>query len=92
MSFNRERWRAQHNSDALMDRNPRGNMASELIMEHLPQGMAREQVRALLGPPEFVDGGVEVYELGRSAYGVDYEQLAIVYADDRLQRADIRRT
>ena len=92
MAFDAERWRAQAGTEALMERNPRGDMAGELIAEHLPPGRTREEVHALLGPPEFVDGDADVYELGRSAYGVDYEQLAIVYADDRLVGAQIRRT
>ena len=92
MAFDAERWRAQHDSDALMDRNPRGDMASELLAEHLPPGTPRQEVRDLLGPPEFVDGDADVYELGRSEYGVDYEQLAIAYEDDRLLHANIRRT
>lgn len=92
MAFDAERWRAQHDTEALMERNPRGDMAAELMAEHLPAGRSREEVQALLGPPEFVDGDADVYELGRSAYGVDYEQLAITYAAGRLVGAQIRRT
>lgn len=92
MAFDAGVWRAQRGSEALMQRNPRGDMASELMAEHLQQGTARDEVRALLGPPEFVDGDADVYELGRSAYGVDYEQLAITYAGDALVGAQVRRT
>lgn len=92
MPFDAELWRAQHASDALMGRNPRGDMATELMAEHLPAGISRDEVHALLGAPEFVDGDADVYELGRSAYGVDYEQLAVTYAGDRLLHARVRRT
>ncbi len=41
---------------------------------------------------QLVRGETDLYELGRSATGVDHEQLAIVYEDDQLARTLIKRT
>ena len=92
MRFDAEVWRAQHDTPALNEENPRGAMAAELRHEILTPGMPRDRVLELLGPPEFEVDGADHYELGRTPLGASYEQLAIVYADGLLVRADLQRT
>lgn len=93
MGFDADRWRDQHDSDALEQENPRLDMVAELQRDHLKAGAERDEIRRLLGPPEFAeDDDTDVYELGRSPLGVSFEQLVIEYADDELVRAYVRRT
>jgi hypothetical protein len=92
MAFDADVWRAQHDTDALEQENPRGDMVSELKREHLQPGDARDRILALLGPPEFQEGATDFYELGRTPWGVSYERLALEYADGELVRAYVIRT
>jgi hypothetical protein len=94
MGFDAEEWRAQgeRGPDAFADENPRGGMAGELMREHLVAGADRDDIRELLGPPQFSQGETDVYELGRATFGVSYEQLAVEYEDGELVRAFVRRT
>jgi hypothetical protein len=91
VSFDAGVWKAQREEDFDAD-NPRAGMVGELQREHLVEGTPRDRVRDLLGPPESVRGDSDLYELGRSATGVDYEQLAIVYEDGRVARTLVKRT
>lgn len=91
MGFDADVWKGQRDED-LDGANPRAGMVGELQREHLIEGTSREQAHDLLGPPESVQDDTDFYELGRSATGVDYEQLVIVYEDERLVRTLIRRT
>jgi hypothetical protein len=91
VSFDPDVWKAQRDEDFDGD-NPRAGMVGELRREHLVEGTPRERVHDLLGPPESVRGDSDLYELGRSATGVDYEQLAVVYEDGRLAGTLIKRT
>jgi hypothetical protein len=91
MGFDAGVWKAQGDDEFDGD-NPRAGMVGELQREHLIAGTPRERVRDLLGPPESVGGDTDLYELGRSATGVDYEQLAVVYEDGRVARTLLRRT
>jgi len=91
MGFDATDWKAQHDEDFDGD-NPRAGMVGELQRDHLVEGLPRDEVHDLLGPPESVLGDTDLYELGRSATGVDYEQLAIVYEHDRLTTTLIKRT
>ena len=91
MGFDATVWKAQRDEDFEGD-NPRAGMVGELQRNHLVEGTPRERIHDLLGPPESVRGETDLYELGRSATGVDYEQLAIVYEDDELARTLIKRT
>ena len=55
-------------------------------------GMARDEVLALLGPPDSERDGMLVYETGVSPYGIDTEALRIAFDDaGRLVTADIER-
>lgn len=92
MSFDADVWRAQHGSDALEQVNPRGDMVAELKREHLEPGSKRDDIVALLGPPDFQEGATDFYKLGRTPWGVSYERLAIEYADDELVKAYVSRT
>jgi len=92
MSFDELVWKAQHDSPALEKENPRGAMAPELLSGRLAAGMPRDEVRRLLGPPEHEDGLTDVYELGRSSWGVSFEQLAVEYDGGELVRTQLRRT
>jgi hypothetical protein len=92
VDFDGEIWRAQQGS-ALEGENPRSAMLPALQREHLVPGAARDEVRRLLGPPQFEIDDRDVYALGRSPYGVSDEQLAIAYdEDEKLVRAVLRRT
>ena len=93
MDFDAEIWRAQHGSEALEQENPRSAMLPALLREHLEPGATRDEIRTLLGPPQFESEGKDVYALGRSPMGVSDEQLAISYDEDEgLVRAVLRRT
>lgn len=92
MSFDEQLWKAQHGTPALQEENPRGAMAPELLHGRLTEGMTRDEVRRLLGPPEHEDELTDVYELGRSSWGVSYEQIAVEYDGGELVRAQLRRT
>ena len=92
MSFDELVWKAQHGSPALEEENPRGAMAAELLHGRLAAGMPRDEVRRLLGPPEHEDELTDVYELGRSSWGVSFEQLAVEYDGGELARTQLRRT
>ena len=52
MPFDELVWKAQHGSPALEEENPRGAMAPDLLHGLLTEGMTRDEVRRLLGPPE----------------------------------------
>jgi hypothetical protein len=91
MGFDADVWKAQREQDFDGD-NPRAGMVGELQREHLVEGTPRERVHDLLGPPESVRGETDLYELGRSATGVDYEQLAVVYEDGGLARSLLKRS
>lgn len=89
-TFDAAAWRAQAGKGD--QDNPRAGMAATLTTEVLKPGMPRAEVLALLGPPDFQKGQKDYYELGRSAYGVDYEYLVALYEADALVRAYIERT
>lgn len=92
MSFDADVWRAQHDSDALEQVNPRGEMVGALEREHLQPGTKRDEILELLGPPELQEGATDYYELGRTLWGISYERLAVEYADDELVRTYLTRT
>lgn len=76
-NFDSALWRAQykkHQRD-----NPRIGMVPALEREVLHKGMSREVVREVLGRPEQVRENADLYDLGVSPFGVDYEQYVIEY-------------
>ena len=84
--FDAALWQAQRGS-AERD-NPRLSMVGDLEAKHLEAGMTRQEVEALLGPADRVRAdGAAVYNLGVSAFGVDWEAYVVEYGDDgRLTR------
>lgn len=85
--FDAEQWRAGQRDAAFYER--RHHMAGELIDKHLKPGLSREQVLALLGPPDDRSGGVLRYTLG-SSYGADIDYLTIRFDErDRLKSAAV---
>jgi hypothetical protein len=85
-SFDSERWKAQRNSAAR--ENPRAGMLGNL-KDRLRPGMTRDEVVALLGEPEAKEKEDTryVYDLGASAFGVDYEYYVVEFdADGKVVR------
>ncbi len=76
-AFDAELWQAQRGKDER--HNPRGGMVVDLLQTHLRVGMSRTEVRRLLGEPDQRHGSSDVYELGVSPYGIDFEYLLIDY-------------
>ncbi|MBD2068845.1 hypothetical protein H6F93_15155 [Leptolyngbya sp. FACHB-671] len=88
--FDADLWKAQHKKNKRD--NPRIVMVPALEREVLREGMSREMVREILGLPEQIQENVDLYDLGISPYGFDYEQYAIVYdRENKLVEFSIRR-
>jgi hypothetical protein len=67
-------------------------MVVELEDRYVRLGMTREEVIDLLGPADGNRGGVLVYELGYSVFGVDTEAYEFAFdADGRLTQGRIIR-
>ena len=88
--FDRRAWESGHGDDS--GRNPRGGQVAALRSSGaVAPGTPRDQVRALLGAPENVDGAREMYSLG-IGYGGSVEYFAIQYDEQgRVARASVRR-
>lgn len=85
-NFDAQTWR-EHSSLREAD-SPRADMVEELIQHHLPEGMARNEVLQLLGPPNGKDSDKLLYALGAASFSPDVTYLVIVFnADNRLERA-----
>ncbi len=76
-SFDSALWRSQYKK--FKRDNPRIGMVPALEREVLHKGMSREVVREILGRPEQVRENADLYDLGVSPFGVDYEQYVIEY-------------
>jgi hypothetical protein len=86
--FTPEAWRAERGEEDPLE-NDRGTMVSE-VLDLLRPGMSRDEVLALLGPPDSERDGMLVYEIGASPFGVDTEALRVAFgASGRLVAADI---
>jgi hypothetical protein len=73
-NFDSQRW--------IADTNLRCGMTSDLLKRHARPGMSREQLLALLGPPE-KDGSTKIeYGLGLCQSGMD-EDLLTFYFDSQ---------
>ena len=62
--------------------NLRSGMISDLQAGKLRVGMTREEVHALLGPPESPEPGQDGWGLGLAPFGVDFEYYVIRYGPD----------
>lgn len=81
--FNSTVWKEQRGVE--LRENKRLAMLDDL--EHkLHPGMNREEVLALLGPPDSRDAmkSVDIYEVGISSVGIDGEVYRIVYQNGKL--------
>ncbi len=102
-TFDSEEWKAV---EAGGPDSPRGTMVSDLLANHELIGLTREQVRELLGDPEFANTSrgrssnqVEtapewIYVLGMySGFRIDEDILVIKFdANDRVKRWQVRPT
>lgn len=75
--FDAALWKAQYKKNKR--KNPRISMVSYLEPEVLQKGMDREVVRQILGSPEQIRENADLYDLGASPFGIDYEQYVIEY-------------
>jgi len=83
--FNSTLWKAQHGKHER--HNPRGKMIVSLEKNHLRPGMMRAEVHALLGEPDQKRGTSDVYNLGASPVGVDFEYYVLEYdSAERLSK------
>jgi hypothetical protein len=73
--FDSKTWQAQRGVEK---NNTRGRMLGALD-KYLRVGMPRAEVQLLLGPPDHSEADRDVYELGRSPVGVDFESYVIQY-------------
>lgn len=82
-NFDSASWKSQRGA-APLD-NQRGAMVDG-VQAVVGEGMARDDVVALLGEPDSHDAGtgVDIYELGVSAVGVDEEYFEIRYQGGRV--------
>ena len=78
-AFDPELWQAQRGKDER--HNPRGGMVVDLLQTHLRVGMSRLEVQRLLGEPDRRQELRDMYELGVSPYGIDFEYFVIDYDD-----------
>lgn len=93
-SFDAETWRAgavTGAADASLEYdNPRYDLAGPLIRDHLHEGMTRDAVLQLLGPPDSVQGTELHYVIGANPYHIDPDALVIGFdADDRVTQVRI---
>ncbi len=88
--FDSAAWQAQRGAEPQQNR--RGAMLPAL-QQALRPGMARDEVIALLGPPDRHDAaaGSDVYELGVSGYGVDEAYYQLDYRDGKLVEHRLQR-
>ena len=88
--FDSAKWKAQQDSTAR--NNPRAGMIGDLQQRVLQVGMTREQVVVLLGKPDTTEGNRYVYDIGTSAFGVDYEFFVVEFdGEGKLLRHSITR-
>ena len=86
--FDAERWR--QGRGVFDDDNPRREMLDDIDRAGIDVGTARERVRALLGAPDAMVDGAEIYFLGRAAYAPEQHQLVILYdAAGIVERFDV---
>jgi hypothetical protein len=90
-NFNSQLWIAQYGKNER--NNPRSGMVVALERNVLQKGMRRLEVRAILGKPEQIRHNIDVYDLGASPFGVDYEQYFIEYdKEDKVVKFFIQRS
>jgi len=80
--FQEEEWKEFHES--LDPDNPRGQMAYHLRDKVLEEGMSIEEVRSLLGEPDYAETDHSLqYNLGMwSGFRIDYDSFDIYFDED----------
>lgn len=87
-AFDVERWR--QGEGVFDDENPRREMLDNIDRAGIEVGAARDRVRALLGVPDAIVDGAEIYFLGRADYAPEQHQLEIRYdAAGLVERIDV---
>jgi len=93
MPFDELVWKAQHGSPALEEENPRGAMAPGPPARAAHRGHDPRRGPSAARPAgAHEDELTDLYALGRSSWGVSYEQIAVEYEGGELTRAQLRRT
>ena len=83
-AFDRERWALARGADITADY-PRASMVCSAIAAGVAPGAMREEVRALLGPPDNDDGDVsDIYSVGLELTAPDEILLSIYYGDTNV--------
>ncbi len=88
--FNQEVWLQYH--DDWEAKNPRGNMIRDIELKYLKQGMIREDVLELLGPPDLQQTDQLLsYNIGMwSGFRMDYDSFDLYFDESgKLQRSVI---
>lgn len=94
-AFNATRWHWSPRKLLIFERYPtRLRMADDLVANHLKHGMTKDEVRALIGPPDehpYYEPAEWVYLLGPwRNQGIDNEWLALDFDEQgRLTRFEI---
>ena len=78
--FDGQLWKAQYKQ--FKQNNPRIGLVPALEREILQKGMDRKAVREFLGLPKTIRENADWYDLGVSAFGVDYETYIIEYSQE----------
>lgn len=87
-SFDADRWR--QGQGVFDEDNPRREMLGDIDRAGVDIGASREEVHGLLGAPDVIDAGADVYLLGRAAYAPETHQLVIRYdARGIVERLDV---
>ncbi|MBL8545925.1 MAG: hypothetical protein JNL81_05635 [Hyphomonadaceae bacterium] len=82
-AFDRERWASARGAD--ITDSPRGSMVCPTIAAGVVPGATREEIRALLGPPDNGDSGAsDVYSVGLEFTAPDEILLSIYYGDTNV--------
>jgi hypothetical protein len=89
--FDAQRWAAERGN---LDRpSVRAGMVGELREKHLRPGMARSDVRRLLGEPDVSAEQTDTWYLGRSRVGPSFERWQVTFdAQDRLLTIQLSRS
>lgn len=90
-SFSAQQWRDEGTRNDERS-TVRHGMLDALERDHLRNGMLRQAVRQLLGPPDVQSAAADEYDLGRSPVGATYEAYVIEYdSTGRVVRFGLQR-
>ncbi len=98
--YHTELWLGQFNQAVWLENksegihSPRRPMV-KAVMRRLAPGMSRQEVEALVGPPDYEMRGWQAYQIGYprwAAFALDYDVLEIRYEQERLVEMRVRST